>query len=96
MYNIDKQQIRKEGETEYEEELSLIHIYKFFEGVRKMKKALVTGASRGIGYAIAKKLSQNGSAIVITGRNKMCIRDRTYAVTVRFPKTVVRTLRFPM
>lgn len=34
-----------------------------------MKKALVTGASRGIGYAIAKKLSQNGSAIVITGRN---------------------------
>ena len=42
---------------------------KFFEGVRKMKKALVTGASRGIGYAIAKKLSQNGSAIVITVRN---------------------------
>ena len=34
-----------------------------------MKKALVTGASRGIGYAIAKKLSQNGCAVVITGRN---------------------------
>lgn len=34
-----------------------------------MKKALVTGASRGIGYAIAKKLSQNEYKIVITGRN---------------------------
>lgn len=34
-----------------------------------MKKALVTGASRGIGYAIAKKLSQNGYKVVVTGRN---------------------------
>ena len=34
-----------------------------------MKKALVTGASRGIGYAIAKKLSQKEYKIVITGRN---------------------------
>lgn len=34
-----------------------------------MRKALVTGASRGIGYAIAKKLSQNGYAVVITGHN---------------------------
>ena len=34
-----------------------------------MRKALITGASRGIGYAIAKKLSQNECAVVITGRN---------------------------
>lgn len=34
-----------------------------------MRRALVTGASRGIGYAIAKKLSQNDCAVVITGRN---------------------------
>lgn len=34
-----------------------------------MRKALVTGASRGIGYAIAKELSQNGCTVVITGRN---------------------------
>lgn len=34
-----------------------------------MKKALITGASRGIGYAIAKKFSQKGYKIIITGRN---------------------------
>lgn len=34
-----------------------------------MRKALVTGASRGIGYAITKKLLQNDFAVVITGRN---------------------------
>ena len=33
-----------------------------------MKRALVTGASRGIGYAIAKKLSQNDCKVVITSR----------------------------
>ena len=33
------------------------------------KTALVTGGASGIGYAIAKKLSQNGYAVVITGRN---------------------------
>lgn len=35
-----------------------------------MKKALVTGASRGIGFAIAKKLTENGYDVVITGRKK--------------------------
>ena len=34
-----------------------------------MKSALITGASRGIGYAIAKKISQNDCKVVITGRN---------------------------
>ncbi len=33
-----------------------------------MKKALVTGGSRGIGFAIARMLVQNGYKVVITGR----------------------------
>ena len=34
-----------------------------------MKKALVTGGSRGIGFAIAKALADDGCTVAITGRN---------------------------
>ena len=34
-----------------------------------MKKILVTGGSRGIGLAIAKKLSESGHEVIITGRD---------------------------
>lgn len=33
-------------------------------------KAIVTGASRGIGFATAKKLASEGCTVVITGRNR--------------------------
>lgn len=36
----------------------------------KNKKAIVTGASRGIGFAIAKHLLCKGCKVLITGRNK--------------------------
>lgn len=36
----------------------------------KGNKAIVTGASRGIGFAIAKELAKNKCSVVITGRNK--------------------------
>lgn len=35
----------------------------------KGNKAIVTGASRGIGFAIANELAKNGCSVVITGRN---------------------------
>ncbi len=40
----------------------------------KGNKALVTGASRGIGYAIAKELVRNGCSVVITGRNEESLK----------------------
>lgn len=40
----------------------------------KGNKALVTGASRGIGFAIAQKLAENGCRVVITGRNAEKLR----------------------
>lgn len=42
-----------------------------FEG----KKAIVTGASRGIGFAIAGALSASGCSVVITGRNPKTLEE---------------------
>ena len=34
------------------------------------KRVIVTGGSRGIGFAIAKKFSNEGASVIISGRNK--------------------------
>ncbi len=41
------------------------------------KVALVTGGSRGIGYAAAKILSENGANVVITGKDKQRLEKAT-------------------
>ena len=35
------------------------------------KVTLVTGSSRGIGLAIAKRMAAEGCAVVLTGRNEL-------------------------
>ena len=40
----------------------------------KEYKAIVTGGSRGIGYAIASELSQRGATVLITGRNEESLK----------------------
>ncbi len=40
----------------------------------KGNKAIVTGASRGIGFAIAKELANAGCSVVITGRNEKTLK----------------------
>lgn len=37
--------------------------------------AVVTGASRGLGFAMAEALAQNGAHVVITGRDQHALRD---------------------
>ena len=51
----------------------------------KGNKAIVTGASRGIGFAIAKELAQNGCKVVITGRKKETLK----AAAAKIGKNVI-------
>ena len=39
------------------------------------RRALVTGSSQGIGYALARGLAQHGAAIVLNGRNKEKVEE---------------------
>jgi NAD(P)-dependent dehydrogenase (short-subunit alcohol dehydrogenase family) len=40
------------------------------------KRAVVTGASRGIGFGIARALAQNGVACILVGRNSNTLDAR--------------------
>ncbi len=45
------------------------------------KVALVTGGSRGIGYATAKILSENGAKVIITGKDKKRLEKATSEIS---------------
>ena len=47
------------------------------------KKALVTGASRGIGFSIAKRLAKQGVTVVITGRDPESLAEAKKAIGER-------------
>ena len=46
------------------------------------KRALITGGSSGIGYAIAKSFVKNGASIVICGRNSKRLKDAKNSLVV--------------
>lgn len=51
-----------------------VHVSKRFQG----KTALITGASRGIGLAIAERLVAEGARVVITGRKKEALDEAVF------------------
>ena len=40
-----------------------------------MKNALITGASRGLGLALARELAQKGWGLIIDGRGKKALEE---------------------
>jgi NAD(P)-dependent dehydrogenase (short-subunit alcohol dehydrogenase family) len=44
------------------------------------KRALVTGSTAGIGYAIAKGLAQEGATVIVNGRNKDRVNEAAAAI----------------
>ena len=48
------------------------------------KIALVTGASRGIGFATAKVLAENGATVVLTSKNK----ERLDKTLLKIPNSI--------
>ncbi|GAC57274.1 putative oxidoreductase [Gordonia hirsuta DSM 44140 = NBRC 16056] len=55
------------------------------------KSALITGASRGIGLAIATELAARGAAVTLTGRKADALDEAADAVRSAVPDAVVTT-----
>jgi NAD(P)-dependent dehydrogenase (short-subunit alcohol dehydrogenase family) len=54
------------------------------------KSAVVTGSTRGIGFAIAKGLAQSGADVVINGRTQAAVEKAVAALNKLFPKAKVK------
>lgn len=50
------------------------------------KTALVTGSTRGIGFAVARGLAQAGAAVAINGRTEEAVIKSVNALSTDFPK----------
>jgi NAD(P)-dependent dehydrogenase (short-subunit alcohol dehydrogenase family) len=53
------------------------------------KNAIVTGSTRGIGFAIAKGLAQSGAAVVVNGRKQEAVDEAIAALKKAAPKAKV-------
>lgn len=50
----------------------------------KNRKILLTGGSRGIGYAMAKKFISEGAEVVITGRNEQTLKASSEKLSCKY------------
>ncbi|TIM63564.1 MAG: SDR family NAD(P)-dependent oxidoreductase, partial [Mesorhizobium sp.] len=56
------------------------------------KKALVTGASRGIGQAIAEALSAAGADVAVTARDENSLRETADRISAHGRRSLCRSL----
>ncbi len=59
------------------------------------KVAVVTGGSRGIGYAIARSLAAEGCSVVITGRDHSALADSALCISRSLPKVAAIQRKHP-
>ena len=52
--------------------------------------AIVTGASAGIGYGIAKRFAQNGTKVLLTGRTEQTLAAAVAAIKTEVPDAELR------
>jgi NAD(P)-dependent dehydrogenase (short-subunit alcohol dehydrogenase family) len=53
------------------------------------KRAIVTGSTAGIGFAIASGLAQSGAAVVINGRSRSSVDAATARLATQFPQVKI-------
>lgn len=53
---------------------------------------LITGATRGIGWAIAQKAAQANHKVILTGRDPLSLKSRAEELKKKFPKTEIQAI----
>jgi len=56
------------------------------------KRALVTGSTAGIGYAIAEALAREGASVIVNGRTEARVERATKSILVSHPRAKVEGL----
>jgi len=56
------------------------------------KRALVTGSTAGIGYAIAEALAREGASVIVNGRTEARVEQATKSILAVHPRAKVEGL----
>lgn len=73
-----------------------VYFYCIFTPIMATKTAVITGASRGIGKAIAMQFAAAGYQLVITSRNDYALYEATAAILNHYPDCIIKAKAFDL